>query len=123
MPKMELIIKKIFGKLSNDIEGIDAIMKVSVIKGLLFITEIYKEKQLNKKIKFFYYYKGEQTCPNIFPNVSVFESFVEVKNFFCDKNFCFCCGVYENVVYFNDRNNRCIWGSLVTFVIKMNFID
>ena len=93
MPKMELIIKKIFGKVFS---GVDAVMNMRVVKSLLFIYEICEAKQLNKKIKFFYYYKGDQTLPNIFPNVSVYDSFIKRINF-CENNFD--CNGLINVVF------------------------
>ena len=95
MPKMELIIKKIFGKVFS---GVDAVMSGRVVKSLLFIYDIYEAKQLNKKIKFFYYYKGDQTLPNIFPNVSVYDSFI--KRIKLSENNNFCCGVLKYVVVF-----------------------
>ena len=124
---MDSVVKRVFTRLfSQDLNylNLTGVNEFSYSKKFLYFIDTGGGVELERiKINIHLYYKIEQTHPNVSPNVSLCGTLIKRKNFVGEQFNCF---NNEDLIFFNEsikRIKRCIWGSLVTFVIKMNFID
>ena len=123
MPKMELLIKKVYSNIYNKSTESPA---SKIVKNYSLINNINKAYEFNEEVmhiaaekrsnhKILHLYSNmTQTLLN-FSNAlflqKVFNEKINVKAYI------------GKSPKFDIMDKRCIWGSLVIFVIKMNFID
>ena len=123
MPKMELLFKKVYSNIyskSNESQDSGNVKNYSLIKNINKAYEftegfmhITAETNDNHKISHLYS-NMNQTLPNASDTLFIQKIANEEINFGVDMKKC---------LKFDIMDKRCIWGSLVIFVIKMNFID
>ena len=123
MPKMELLFKKVYSNIyskSNETQDSGNVKNYSFIKNINNAYEftegfmhITAETNDNHKISRLYS-NMNQTLPNASDTLFIQKIDNKEINFGVDMKKC---------LKFDIMDKRCIWGSLVIFVIKMNFID
>ena len=122
MPIKDLLIKNFFADYYNELIAIMRRgLKNKKNKSENVVYYLSRQETMHRGlgkylIEIYLYSKVTQTPIN----ASLF--IVSKKNAICDKELCVIRSS-ENAINFDDKNKSCIWGSLVTFAIKMNFID
>ena len=124
MPRMELLIKKVYTNIFAALSH-SKFMTIKEIKKVAFNGNEFNKKIKSIKVKsksnskyFHLIIKMNQTPKNFLLSKFLLENAeFYVISFYLLKVLC------KNLDKFFLKEKRCIWGSLVIFIIKMNFID
>ena len=123
MPKMELLFKKVYSNIyskSKESQDSGNVKNYSFIKNINNAYEftegfMHITAETNDNHKILHLYSNmNQTLPNASDTLFIQKIDNKEINFGVDMKKC---------LKFDIIDKRCIWGSLVIFVIKMNFID
>ena len=124
MPRMELLIKKVYTNIFAALSH-SKFMTIKEIKKVAFNDDEFNKKIKSIKAKnksnnnyFHLIIKMNQTPKNF-----LLSKFLLENAEFCVISFYLLKVLCKNLDKFFLKEKRCIWGSLVIFIIKMNFID
>ena len=116
MPKVALSIKNSLRNILIDRANILCLYTVRNLPCVLVINYFNEEAKSEKLGSIHLYIRSDQTDLN----VSFFNMLKKLLNKLMNLIQMFCVKFFSKF-YFKEK--RCIWGSLVNFSIKMNFID
>ena len=124
MPRMELLIKKVYTNIFAALSH-SKFMNIKETKKVAFNDDEFNKKIKSIKAKnksnskyFHLIIKMNQTPKNF-----LLSKFLLENAEFCVISFYLLKVLCKNLDKFFLKEKRCIWGSLVIFIIKMNFID
>ena len=119
---MDLLIKKVFVDYFNELSSAvskERMNKKKESEGVFYsyASQVKPFRELGNYFIEIYLYSKVMQIPT---NASLF--IVSMKNMICDEELCIVQSSGISIIFYR-KNKSCIWGSLVTFAIKMNFID